>query len=453
MSDGNALHDESFAATAEPGGTAEIGSRDSANLAADVQRKAYLHIILPIFLTSVIAYLDRNNLSYAKLTMNADLEFSEAVYGFGAGVFFLGYILFEIPGALIAERYSARLWLARIMISWGLLTGLMAFIATPWQFYLVRFLIGVAEASLYPVLYATVIPRWFSSQERPQAIAVMLTSLQVSAILGAPLAGWLIDVPLFHFQGWQVLFLLEAIPAVLFGLVLLRWLADRPRDARWLNKQEKEFLTKRYDRERSAKSAAQRYTVWQALHDREVLKLCGIYFLWMTGFWGFNYYTPTILKGLGWSNQQVGWLVAAAMLLSLLVMLWVGRHSSRTGEKRWHGAAPMFLAAAGMLFGALTQEPISAYVFLCMAGVGVYAALGVWWSYPTAFLSGAAAAGAVGLINSLGNAGGFAGPYLTGFLKDATGTYTSAWLYLAFSLTCAGLLMLTLRRSLPAGRA
>jgi predicted MFS family arabinose efflux permease len=356
-------------------------------------------------------------------------------------------LLFEVPGALIAERFSARLWLARIMISWGILTGLMAFITAPWHFYTVRFLIGAAEASLYPVLYATVIPRWFGPRERAQAIAVMLTSLQVSAIIGAPLAGWLIDVPLFDFQGWQVLFLLEAIPAILFGAVLARWLADWPSQARWLNAEEKDYLAVQHQRELAAKGAGQRYTVGQALCDKEVLKLCGTYFLWMTGFWGFNYYTPTILKGLGWSNQAVGWLVAAAMVLSLAAMICVGWNSSRTGEKRWHGAVPLFLASAGMLLGALTQEPIAAYVFLCLAGVGVYAALGVWWSYPTTFLSGAAAAGGVGLINSVGSAGGFTGPYLTGFLKDTTGAYTGAWLYLAFSLACAGLLILTFKRS------
>jgi MFS family permease len=447
-----AMHSE-FGTTgkypSEPHRADELSLRDVSTIAHSAKCKAYLNIILPAFLTSVIAYLDRNNLSYAKLTMNDDLGFSESIYGFGAGIFFTGYLLFEIPGALIAEKYSPRLWLARIMVSWGVLTALMAFIKAPWQFYALRFLIGVAEASLYPVLYATVIPRWFAAQDRARAIALMLSSLQVSAIVGAPLAGWLIDVPIRQFKGWQVLFMIEAVPAIVFGCVIVYWIADWPETAWWLGPEEKEYLTEQYEAERRSKFIEQGYSVWQALRDKEVHKLSGTYFLWMTGYWGFNYYTPTILKGLGWSNQMVGWMVSGAMCFSLIAMLFVGHSSSRTGEKRWHGATGIFLAAAGMLFGTMTTHPTLAYIFLCVAGIGVYAALGVWWSYPTTFLSGAAAAGAVGLLNSIGSAGGFVGPYLTGFLKDATGTYSSAWLYLSLSLACAGLLILTLRKNQP----
>ena len=392
-------------------------------IAASARRKAYVRIILPLFITSIIAYLDRNNLSYAALTMNEDLKFTAEMFGFGAGIFFAGYVLFEIPGALIAERYSPKLWLARIMISWGILTGLMPFIRNEWDFYLLRFLIGAAEASLYPVIYASVIPRWFSSQDRARAISMLLASLQVSSIIGAPLAGWLLGVPLFQFKGWQVLFILEAIPAVLFGFVLVRWMADWPHEARWLTDEEKEFLTTQYRQEFAAKEAQQSYTVWESLCDPEVLKLCGIYFLWMTGFWGFNYWMPTVLKAAsGWSNLAVGWMIIVPMSLSLVVMLWIGHHSSKTGEKRWHGASGMFLAAVGLLGGTMTNDSILSFVFMCMAGIGVYSALGVWWSYPTTFLSGSAAAGAVGLINSIGSTGGFLGPYLTGFLKDLTGS-------------------------------
>ncbi|MCC6508483.1 MAG: MFS transporter, partial [Pirellulaceae bacterium] len=374
-----------------------------------------------------------------------DLSLSETVYGLGAGIFFAGYFLFEIPGALIAERTSATVWLARIMISWGLLTGLMAWVGNEWQFYTLRFLIGVAEASLYPVLYATVIPRWFAPEDRARAIAIMLCSLQISAIIGAPLAGWLIDVPLFGFKGWQVLFILEAVPAVVLGIVVVFWLADWPASAWWLRADEKHYLTSLLEKRSQTQAAQHSMTVLQALTNRQVLKLSLTYFLWMTGYWGFNYYTPSSLKNFGWSNQAVGWLVALAMILSLLVMLWVGHNSSRTGEKRWHGAVGMFLAAIGMCGGTLSSNPHLAYLFLCLAGIGVYSALGVWWSYPNTFLSGAAAAGAVGMINSLGSLGGFVGPYLTGFVKELTGSYTSAWVCLAASLTTAGVLILTLK--------
>jgi MFS family permease len=444
-------HDELPATTAKnPPESAPadfLSSNAEAKLAASARRKAYLRIVLPLFITSIIAYLDRINVSYAALTMNEDLGFTDEMFGFGVGIFFAGYVLFEIPGALIAERYSPKWWLARIMVSWGILTGLLPFITAPWHFYVLRFLIGAAEASLYPVIYASVMPRWFCSADRPRAIAFMLASLQVSSIIGAPLAGWLLGVPIFDLKGWQVLFLLEAIPALVFGSVLAGIMSDWPKDAAWLTPQERQFLARQYEDEMGAKATARHFTVWQALSDKEVLRLCGTYFLWMTGYWGFNSWMPKVLSDAsGWSNLAVGWMIVVPMSLSLVVMLWVGHHSSRTGEKRWHGAGGPFLAAAGMLLGTTTDNSILAFVCMCMAAIGVYAALGVWWSYPTTFLSGAAAAGAAGLINSVGSTGGFVGPYLTGFLKDLTGTYTSAWLFLAFSLACAGCLMLTFRQ-------
>ncbi len=419
-------------------------------VAASAKRKAYLNIVLPLFITSIIAYMDRINLSYAALTMNKDLEFTDEMFGLGAGIFFVGYFLFEIPGALIAERFSPKWWLARIMITWGIASGLMAFIthglAVLRAPVLARRRGSQSLSGAVRVLYSALV----QFQGPSRAIALMLTSLQVSSIIGAPLAGWLLGVPLFHFQGWQGLFILEAIPAIIFGFILVRWMADWPKDARWLTPEEKQFLTEQYEREVAAKSAARHYTVWQALRDKEVLKLCGTYFLWITGFWGFGYWMPTVLKAAsGWSNLAVGWMIAIPMCLSLAFMLWIGDHSAKTGEKRWHGASGMFIAAAGMLFGTLTHNPTWAFLFMCMAAIGVYAPFGVWWSYPTTFLSGTAAAGAIGLINSFGNVGGFVGPYLIGFLKDTTGSYTGGWLYLAFSLTCAGLLILTFKKSVP----
>jgi ACS family tartrate transporter-like MFS transporter len=421
-------------------------SKQNAPIADSARRKAYLHIVLPLFITSIIAYMDRINLGYAALTMDKDLGLTPEMFGMGAGVFFAGYVLFEIPGALIAERFSPKWWLARIMITWGLVSGLMAFMTTPWEFYILRFLLGAAEASLYPVLYASCIPRWFSPEDRPRAIAFLLGSLQISSIIGAPLAGWLLGVPLLGFKGWQGLFILEAIPAVVFGFILVRWMADGPADARWLTPAEKQFLLTRFENEVALKTSARHYTVWQAFREREVLKLCLTYFLWITGFWGFSYWMPTVLKAAsGWSNLAVGWMIVIPMALSLAFMLWIGDHSSKTGEKRWHGAVGMFIGAAGLLFGTLTADPFLAFFFMCLAAIGVYAPFGVWWSYPTSFLSGPAAAGAIGLINSCGNIGGFVGPYLTGFLKTLTGSYISGWLYLALSMTCSGLLMLTFK--------
>jgi ACS family tartrate transporter-like MFS transporter len=428
-------------------------STNDAAVARSAERKAYLNVVLPLFLTSVIAYLDRVSIGYAALTMNADLGFDAQVFGMGAGIFFAGYFLFEVPGALVAERYSPRLWLARIMISWGVVSGLLAFMHTAWQFYLLRFLLGASEASLYPVIYASCIPRFFAARDRARAIAVLLASLQVSGIIGAPLAGWLVGVPLFGLEGWQVLFLIEAVPAVLFGLILPFWMADRPREARWLSEPEQQLLTRQYDAEVAAQAAVRRLSVLEALRDREVLKLCLTYFLWITGFWGFSYWMPTVLKDVsGWSNPAIGRAFALAMLVSLVASVATGHSSSKRNEKRWHGAVHMFLAAIGVGAAAFTRDPWSFLLFLTLAAVGSYAPMAVWWSYPTTFLSGAAAAGAVGLINSVGNLGGFVGPYLTGWIKQTTGSFAGALLYLAASLAAAGLLILTLRPTPPAPR-
>jgi ACS family tartrate transporter-like MFS transporter len=274
--------------------TSETNSRaaNRSAVAARAGRKAYALVVLPLFLVSVVAYIDRVNIGYAALTMNRDLGFGPETFGMGAGIFFAGYFLFEIPGALIAEKYSPRLWLARIMITWGLISALMAFMRTAWQFYAIRFLLGAAEASLYPVIYASCIPRWFAAGDRARAIALLLTSLQTAGIVGAPLAGWLIGFSLFGLRGWQALFLIEAVPALVLGVIVIFWMADSPRASKWLTAEEKEFLTRQYEREIAAKTATRRYTVIEALGDPEVLKLCFTYFLWITGFWGFNYWMP-----------------------------------------------------------------------------------------------------------------------------------------------------------------
>jgi sugar phosphate permease len=424
---------------------------DASAVAASAKRKAYLNIVLPLFFASVIAYLDRVNIGYAALTMNEDLGLTATMFGMGAGIFFAGYILFEIPGAIIAEKFSAKLWLARIMLTWGVVSGLMAFMSAKWHFYVLRFLLGAAEASLYPVIYATCIPRWFAAEDRARAIALLLTSLQISGIIGAPLAGWLLGVQIFGLKGWQGLFILEAVPALVFAFIIISWMADRPSEAKWLTEDEKRYLTGQYEKELAAKKAARHYTVLEAFKEPEVLKLCVTYFLWISGFWGFNYWMPQVLKSLsGWSNLAIGWLTVVPMTVSLAAMMYVGHSSSEKREKRWHGAIGLFIGAIGMGVGVFMKDPWIAFFFVVLAAIGVYAPFGVWWSYPTTFLSGTAAAGAIGLINSCGNLGGFVGPYITGFIKESTGSFAGAWVYLACSLTLAGLLILTFKKQMPA---
>lgn len=415
-----------------------------------LDQKRLVHVLLPLFLGSVIAYLDRVNLAYAALAMNGQLGFSASVFGFGAGIFFAGYILFEIPGALIAERWSARVWLARIMISWGLVSAVMAFMKTEWQFYTLRFVLGAAEASFYPVAYATVIPRWFSARERPRALAWMLASLPLSAMIGSPLAGWLLAQEAFGLAGWQMLFIVEAIPALVFGGVLLLWLKDDPHQAPWLTPDERQLLVNRHQEATARLAAHGRPTVGQALADRRVWRLCLIYFLWITGFWGYNYWMPTVLKeASGWSSTRVGWMIVIPMTLALVAMVFVGMSSARCHEQRWHAAIPLLLGAVGLALGPQLTNPFLRFGCLCLAGIGVYGPFGVWWSMPTNFLSGAAAAAAVGLINSCGNIGGFLGPYLTGVAKDLTGSGESSYGALAAFLVLAALLILTLRENEP----
>lgn len=427
---------------------------DNSATAGSLRRRKYLHIVLPLFIASVIAFLDRVNVAYAALTMNADLGFTAQIFGMGAGIFFMGYVLFEVPGAIIAEKYSPRIWMARIMITWGIVCGLMASMSSPTEFYIYRFLLGACEASFYPVVYAVIMPRFFNNEERPKAISVMLTSMMIAAIIGSPLAGWLLGVPLAGFKGWQVLFVVEAVPAVLFGIILLFWLPDWPKDAKWLTDAEKAKLTEEFEQEIKAKNAVKKYTLWQAFSDREVIKLCFIYFMWITGFWGFNFWMPTVLKAVsGWSNAAIGWVVVIPMIAALIGMIYVGNSSSRTGEKRWHVAVCMFIGAVGMGVGPFVTDPMMSLVLVCVSAVGVYSGMGVWWTYPTSFLSGPAAAGAVGLINSMGNIGGWVGPYATGFIKTATGSFQWAYVYLALSLTIAGLTILTLRKTLPTDNA
>jgi sugar phosphate permease len=265
------------------------------------------------------------------------------------------------------------------------------------------------------------------------------------------LAGWLLGLTPLGFRGWQSLFILEAIPAIIFGFVLLHWLVDWPEQAKWLTPEEAQQLRDNYERETARKTAAKKVTFWQALRDREVLKLCLIYILWMTGYQAFNYWLPTVLKAVsGWSNITTGFVITIPMTLALIGFVVNGAHASRTGEKRWHVAIPLLLAAFGMSVGTIVSNPLVSLILVCITAVGAYVGMGVWWTYPTAFLSGPAAAGAVGLINSCGNIGGWLGPYATGYLRDLTGSFNAANLCFSAALVLSALLILTLRRKLPA---
>lgn len=407
--------------------------------------RKYFHVIFPLFIGSVIAYLDRVNVAFAALTMNQDMGFSAEQYGMGAGILFIGYMLFGVPGSLIAERQSPRAWLATILVFWGLVLAYMTFMKSAMEFYILRFLLGTCEASFFPVVYAIIIPRWFNAKERPAAMSVFLSSMLLSGIIGAPLAGWLLDLSFWGLKGWQSLFLLEAIPAIILGLAYLVCLPNWPKDAKWLTPEEKQLLTLEYEREIIAKNSVQKFTIWQSLKDKKVLKLCGIYFLWMTGFWGFNFWMPTALKSVsGWSNTQLGWLIALPMAITFIVFILWGISSSRSGEMRLHMALPVLVGAIAMGAGPFITDPWLSLALVTVSALGLYIGLGVWWSYPTTFLSGPAAAAATSLINSIGCTSGWVGPYFTGYMKNLTGSFQSAYIGLAISIALAGLFLLTL---------
>jgi len=409
--------------------------------------------LLPfLFLLYVIAFLDRMNVGAAALQMPRDLGFSEGVIGFGAGIFFLGYFLLEIPGALIVERWSARLWIARIMISWGLMTVLMAFIHTAHQFYLVRFLVGAAEAGFFPgvIVYLT---HWFRYQDRAKAVAFFYAANPLSYVIGSPLAGLLLGLSWLGLRGWRWLFIIEGIPAVALGLITIWYLTDRPEQARWLPEEEKSWIISELQQEKEAKRRHRSFQVWEALRHRDVILLTLCYFCAMTGSYGIAFWLPTILKRLsGKSDFKVTLLAALPYVAAFITQQVNGWHSDRTQERRWHAALPVFVCGIALALAVLSRANLALSVgWFVVAGGAFYGFQPVFWAVPTRFLSESAAAASIGLINSVGNLGGFVGPMVMGYLASRTHSFSAALLYLVASLFASGILMLAVGKQ--AGRS
>ncbi|ERL04285.1 MFS transporter [Mitsuokella sp. oral taxon 131] len=419
-----------------------------------LKRLRDLRIVLPVFFVSIIACIDRVNVAYAKLTMVEDLPWiTPEVFGAGAGIFFIGYLIFEIPGSLVAAHFSATKWIARIMFTWGLVCVFMAFISTEFQFYLCRFLLGASEASLYPVIYSVLFPRWFSGAERARATSLMLTSLLLSNIIGAPIAGVLLESSFFGLHGWQELFILEAIPALAFALFFFFFVKDRPAEVSWLTQAEKDYLTEQFEREQAALKNRRKYTVLQAFRDPKVLKLCLIYFLWVVGFWGFYFWMPTVLKDLsGLSTSLLGGAIAIPMTAALVVQILIGHTATRTGDKVWHVAGALFVGAIGLSLSPHASSIPAALFLVCLSAIGIHASMGVWWTIPTTFLTGPAAAGSIALINSCGNIGGWVGPNLMAWVKVSTGAFDLGYYIMGAMMFLSGLLVLTIRYRLNGAR-
>jgi len=413
-------------------------------------RRRIARRLLPfLFVLFVIAFLDRVNVSYAALEMMHDLGFSNRVFGFGSGIFFVGYLLFEIPGCLIVERWSARKWFARIMVTWGLITVLMAFIRTPTHFYLVRVLLGAAEAGFFPgvLVYLT---HWFRSEDRAKAGATFMIAIPIANIIGSPLGGWLLGVHWFGFEGWRWLFIVEGIPAMVFGVITVFYLTDLPREARWLAPEEREWITAELGREALEKRAARSYSVWEALLQPTVIQLTLIYFFAVSSIYSLTIWLPTFLKrASGMSDLAVTMLSMVPYVAVLLAMLFNGWHSDRTNERRWHTAIPLMLGVAAFALTILSGSHFW-FTFACLTIASTANAfLPSFWPVPSAFLGESAAAASIGLINSIGNLGSFVTPSVIGYFLDRTHSFTPGFLYVILSLLIAISLILTLQMRPP----
>ena len=386
--------------------------------------------LIPLMaLMYVASFLDRTNISFAALTMNRDLGFSPAAYGFGAGIFFWGYFLFEIPSNLMLEKVGARRWMCRIMVSWGLLSMVTAFVTGPVSFAALRFLLGAAEAGLYPgmILYMTY---WFPQATRGRFIALFLAAVPAASVIGAPISGWLLGLG-GALHGWQWMLLLEGVPSVLLGLLVLKLLPDRPATAPWLSPREKEVLTARLAAERAGDGAQTLHGFWEMLADKRVWIFIIPDFSIVIGLYGLGLWMPQMIKGLGFSNTETGLLTALPYLVAIIGMVLIGRSSDRSGERVLHVAGSAALASLGFVGAVFFKSPLMIMLSFSLASLGIYAALAVFWTLPTAILRGMAAAGGLALLNSFSNLGGFFGPYLMGWLKELTGDYSLGLLVLA----------------------
>lgn len=413
--------------------------------------KATWRLIPFLAICFIFAYLDRVNISFAKLQMQSELGLSDAAYGLGAGIFFIGYFLFEIPSNVMLERVGARRWIARIMISWGVMSALMVFVKTAMWFYVLRFVIGAMEAGFMPgvMLFFTY---WFPANKRAQISALFLTSVPLSGVVGGPIAGFIMTrfEGVAHMPGWQWLFLLEGIPTVLLGFAVLSLLTDRPADAKWLNAAERQVI----ERNLAAEADASReHHFGKALRRPEMLFLAAVYLFTLIGLWGLTFWLPELIKQTGVHDKMtIGLLTAIPYAAGCVAMVLLGRSSDRTGERRMHMVFALLAGALGYalsaLFGADTTLSLMA---LTLAAAGTIGCLPVFWTFPPKVLAGPAAAAGIALINATGNLGGAISPYLVGKVKELTGGTGTALYVIAGSMMIAALLvLLALPRKLAA---
>jgi ACS family tartrate transporter-like MFS transporter len=398
-----------------------------------------------LFLLYVVAYLDRVNVGFAALEMNRDLGFSAAVYGLGSGIFFVSYTLLEVPSNLMLARVGAGVWIARIMLTWGLVSSAMAFAQDAATFYVLRFLLGAAEAGFFPgiIYYLT---QWFPARERAHAIALFMTGTAIAGVIGGPLSSALLLMDgLWNLQGWQWLFIIEGLPAVLLAPVVWRRLDEGPATARWLTEGERQWLTTTLATERSARPDVHG-TLRDAFGSGRLWALSAVYFSIVLAIYGVSFWLPQILQGIGTASAPVVALVSAVpYLAAAAAMVVVGRRSDRTGERRRHVAFSAVAGAAGFAIAALAPSSFGiALAALSLAAMGVWGTLGPFWALPAAFLTGRAAAGGIALVNSVANIGGFVGPTVMGYIRDVSGSFAAGLWLLAGTLVAGAVIVLLL---------
>ena len=380
-----------------------------------------------------VNFIDRVNVGFAALTMNEAIGLSPLAFGWGAGIFFLGYFLFEVPSNLALHRFGARRWIARIMVSWGIVSAAMALVAGPTSFVALRFLLGVTEAGFFPgiILYLTY---WFPEAARARIVGAFMTAVPLSSVVGNPLSAFLLGFDgIGGIDGWRWLFILEGVPAILLGIMVWFYLPDRPAEARFLSLEARDWLSATLAAEQDANAAARRLPLIRALTDPKVLLLAAIYFGLVMSLYGIVLWLPQLAGGFGLSTQQIGFVTAIPYLVAASGMYLFGRHSDARGERRFHLAFAAATAGVALIATPYVGPPVATLLVLCTAAWGIYAALPVFWAIPAGFLAGTAAAGAIGLINSLGNLGGFAGPYLVGWLRQTSGGFAAGLVLLGLA--------------------
>jgi MFS transporter, ACS family, tartrate transporter len=416
----------------------------SSEIESRVLRKISLRIVPFVMLLYFIAFIDRVNISFAALTMNKDLGFSPTVFGFGAGIFFLGYFLFEVPSNLVLNKIGARIWIARVMITWGIISGAFAFVQGSTSFYVLRFLLGAAEAGFFPgiILYLSF---WFPARSRAAMTAIFMAAAPISVVLGSPVSAALLEMNgIWGLAGWQWLFLIEAAPALVLGVVVLFYMTDKPEHATWLKDDERKWLVDTMAAEQAGKAAVASHSVWRGLADLRVIALAVVYFGTSAGLYTLGIWAPTIIKQLGLSSMAVGFLNSIPPTVAVIATVIWSWHSDKTGERTWHVVLACLFASVGLVLAGNAVGVIGVVAALTIVNIGITSCKPPLWSMPTLFLSGPAAAAGIATINSIGNLGGFVGPAMIGWIKDATGSFTGGLYFVAGLLVLSAVLTLVL---------